>query len=135
MSAPAGTETVACCRAPFACGPPKQSPRWRMASPPRGPRTDPRGRLLPASRPRPAPSNEGKEKRPASQRAACGGYLPASASDGASALFGSCPFQVPTQASFGVAPITKSSVPPAFISSYVMYGRCSGVPFRLTDWT
>ena len=68
-------------------------------------------------------------------RAACGRYLPASASDGASALFGSCPFQVLTHASFGVAPITKSSVPPAFISSYVMYGRCSGVPFRLTDWT
>ncbi|CAB3975131.1 ArsR family transcriptional regulator [Burkholderia cenocepacia] len=138
MSAwPAGTETVVGCRGPY-CG-------WAAEA------VTPLAHGVPAARPddgssgqavsclatapRTVPSNERKETRPASPRATCSRYLPASASDGASALFGSCPFQLPTHASFGVEPITKSSVPPAFISSYVMYGRCSGVPFRLTDWT
>lgn len=135
MSAlPAGTEAVACCRAPHRVLAAKAGTASAHGIPAARPEESPgQGASCLAAATRTVTWREGEAARVT--RAACGRYLPASASDGASALFGSCPFQVLTHASFGVAPITKSSVPPAFISSYVMYGRCSGVPFRLTDWT
>lgn len=132
---PAGTETVACCRAPYRVLVTEAVTALAHGIPAARPEaiSPEQAAACLAAATRTVTWREGEAARVT--RAACGRYLPASASDGASALFGSCPFQVLTHASFGVAPITKSSVPPAFISSYVMYGRCSGVPFRLTDWT